>query len=266
MTTTNSCIKLTVTILILLTPILGLTRTNEVGAVCDATVFPAGPFYCTDISSSMVAADPGGAWTASCGSCIDFVTGEFDPGIAGVGTHTVIYSMGTPCNTSDSIEITVNSGNMVSITTSDTSLCLLQDSILLVTSPPGGTISGNGVSGSYFHPSVAGAGSHSIVYTLVHSLECSSTDSLQLTIDHCTGFAAYRDDKKLTIYPNPASKKVVISSSSQIGHIILYSSDGRIVHQEILEQKLAELDFGALSNGVYWLKSANSVLKVIIER
>ncbi|MFT7611849.1 MAG: hypothetical protein ACI9J3_000796 [Parvicellaceae bacterium] len=266
MITTNSPIKLILTILMLLTPILGLARTHDIGAVCDATVFPAGPFFCTDISSSMVAADPGGAWTASCGSCIDLITGEFDPGIAGVGIHTVIYSMGTPCNISDSIEITVNNGNLVSITTSDTSLCLLQDSILLVTSPPGGTINGNGVNGLYFHPSVAGTGSHSIIYSVLHSPGCSSSDSLQLIVNNCTGFAATRDDKNLIIYPNPASKMVVISSSSQIGQIILYSSDGRIVHQEILEQKSAELDLRALLNGVYWLKSANSVLKVIIER
>jgi len=74
----------------------------------DATITPAGPFLDVDPSYTMNAADGGGTWSASCGACINPVTGAFNPAVAGVGTHQICYDIGAnPCADSDCINVTV---------------------------------------------------------------------------------------------------------------------------------------------------------------
>ncbi|MBL4705741.1 MAG: hypothetical protein JKY54_14545 [Flavobacteriales bacterium] len=74
----------------------------------DATITPTGPMLTTDPATTMSAVTGGGTWTASCGVCIDPTTGSFDPAIAGPGTHTICYDVGTaPCIDSNCITVTV---------------------------------------------------------------------------------------------------------------------------------------------------------------
>lgn len=75
----------------------------------DATI--ATPPTLTDTSSvfTMSAATGGGSWTSSCNTCINPITGQFDPIIAGVGTHEVIYTIGnSPCQGSDTTMVVVD--------------------------------------------------------------------------------------------------------------------------------------------------------------
>ena len=52
------------------------------------------------------AVDGGGTWT---GSGINSVTGVFDPSVAGLGVHQIIYEVGAgPCGDSDTINVTVH--------------------------------------------------------------------------------------------------------------------------------------------------------------
>lgn len=60
----------------------------------DVTITSAGPFTTLDSPFTMQAASTGGTWSADCGSCINSVTGEFDPQIAGVGTFQICYTNG----------------------------------------------------------------------------------------------------------------------------------------------------------------------------
>lgn len=74
----------------------------------DATITP--PPILTDTSGilPMSAATGGGIWTASCDTCINPITGQFDPIIAGVGTHEVVYNVGnSPCQGTDTVQVVV---------------------------------------------------------------------------------------------------------------------------------------------------------------
>lgn len=79
-----------------------------------ADVDPAGPYLITDPSEVLTGSPDGGTWTADCVGCIDPVTGEFDPGAAGVGSWTVCYEVGVePCESEDCITILVTSGDCI---------------------------------------------------------------------------------------------------------------------------------------------------------
>jgi trimeric autotransporter adhesin len=72
-------------------------------------ITPAGPFCISSGSTQLVAADMGGTWSGPGVSS----TGMFNPGAAGLGTHTINYSVGVaPCNASSSTTITVNSATV----------------------------------------------------------------------------------------------------------------------------------------------------------
>lgn len=72
-------------------------------------ITPVGPFCVTSSSVQLIAADMGGTWSGPGVSS----TGLFNPATAGIGTHTINYSIGTaPCNASSSTTITVNSASV----------------------------------------------------------------------------------------------------------------------------------------------------------
>lgn len=61
-------------------------------------------------------------------------------------------------------------------------LCNLDDSVQLKGTPSKGVFSGNGVSSNYFHPKVAGVGTHNIVYAFTNLLNCTTTDTQQIVV------------------------------------------------------------------------------------
>lgn len=82
-------------------------------------ITPAGPFCTTSAPVQLIAADMGGTWTGPGVSS----TGLFNPATAGVGTHTINYSIGTaPCNAASSTTITVNSAS-ISVSSPNTTIC-----------------------------------------------------------------------------------------------------------------------------------------------
>lgn len=72
-------------------------------------ITPAGPFCVTSGSTQLIAADMGGTWSGPGVSA----SGMFNPATAGIGTHTINYSVGVaPCNAASSTTITVNSATV----------------------------------------------------------------------------------------------------------------------------------------------------------
>ena len=82
------------------------------------------------------------------------------PAMAGIGTHTINYSITNVngCSDSDQITITVIPVPDATITPVDT-LCINNPAILLVAKDSGGVWSG-AVSNNIFNPAVAGVGNH----------------------------------------------------------------------------------------------------------
>jgi trimeric autotransporter adhesin len=72
-------------------------------------ITPAGPFCISSGPVQLIAADMGGTWSGAGVSS----TGMFNPATAGLGPHTINYSVGVaPCNASSSTTITVNSATV----------------------------------------------------------------------------------------------------------------------------------------------------------
>jgi len=106
------------------------------------------------------------------------VSGEyFDPNTAGTGIHDVSYTYTNSVNCPSSVtkQARVFKGSTVSWKFNET-VCVNSDSIALKDgSPQGGSFAGKGIRGSYFIPSLAGAGTQKLIYSFQDSNGCSSS-------------------------------------------------------------------------------------------
>lgn len=70
--------------------------------------FSLSPTACANDAPVVATADePGGAWSATCGTCVGASNGQFSPASAGVGQHTVTYTIPGACGTTTSAIIAV---------------------------------------------------------------------------------------------------------------------------------------------------------------
>lgn len=81
------------------------TFTVTITTTSDASISGSGPFCQDDASTVFTAASGGGTWS---GTGINPTTGEFDPSLAGPGTHQIIYTISGSCGDADTITVTVN--------------------------------------------------------------------------------------------------------------------------------------------------------------
>lgn len=151
---------------------------------CDATVCPVGPYCTTDAPLTLSAITPGGTWSGA--GITNAATGAFSPSIAGQGIHTIIYTL--PCG-SDSIYVTVNC--CASQITPAGPFCVPDAPVTLTAASSGGTWSGTGITNAstgVFSPSVAGAGTHQIIYTA----SCGA-DTITISVGACVTLAACKE-------------------------------------------------------------------------
>ena len=101
----------------------------------------------------------------------------FYPTVAGVGTHTIVYTYtdNLGCVNSDSTTIVVNDLPIVVLPTFPT-VCVSGTPVNLNTGTPlGGTYSGPGVIAGMFDPNAAGIGIHGITYTYTDGNGCTNS-------------------------------------------------------------------------------------------
>ena len=105
------------------------------------------------------------------------------PSIVGHGQHPIQYKYTNSNNCVSLAEVSyeIYKPDSVSIF-AKTKLCDYDDPVVLKTYPSGGTISGKGVIGSVFSPSISGVGQHQITYSISGSKGCAAFDSLIITV------------------------------------------------------------------------------------
>nr|MDA3909743.1 gliding motility-associated C-terminal domain-containing protein [Bacteroidales bacterium] len=154
--------------------------TIHVDAMPDATITPAGPYCVSDAAVILTAADAGGTWSGT--GISNATTGEFDPSVAGAGSHVITYDITNGvCTDTDNITIDVDDMPDPSITP-QTDLCENEAAVTLVAVDAGGTWSGTGVSGNSFDPSIAGAGDFVVTYDITNGT-CSDSDNITIHVD-----------------------------------------------------------------------------------
>ncbi len=126
---------------------------------------------------SMVPASTRPVWSGI--GITDTKKGLFDPTVSGNGTFTIIYK--TPAGCSDTILITIYQYQKATITGLAAIQCFKDTNIALGLVPTGGTLTGNGIVGTSFNPSIAGMGTHWIKYTFGTGF-CYTADSLQIQV------------------------------------------------------------------------------------
>ena len=115
----------------------------------------------------------------------NYITGStFSPANAGVGAHQVSYAYtdAYSCSNADTQTIVVNAPPTVSFNLNNSDFCIDGISVNLSASPTGGSYSGSGISGSTFNPSIAGLGSHNLVYSYTDANLCSNSDTAVATV------------------------------------------------------------------------------------
>jgi hypothetical protein len=119
--------------------------------------------------------------------------------------------------------------------------------------PVGGSYSGPGIIGTSFHPGLAGIGTHPIVYSVLNSNSCYSTDTSFITVSNNAGITEQHE--LIQIFPNPTSTNIVIKVNSPFNYNLLSSEGKSISHGHIIKE--TTLDLSELSHGIYFIKLNN---------
>ena len=150
----------------------------EVFALPEPSILPAGPFCVAGLVETLQASPVGGTWSGT--GITNPVFGLFDPVTAGVGTHTVTYTITdlNNCSNDAMIDIVVN-GITAEVTTTPSSICAdAENGVNIVDlndllSPMGttgtwaDTDASGGLSGSVFTAAEANRGT---VYTFTYTI------------------------------------------------------------------------------------------------
>lgn len=153
-------------------------------APADATITPIGPFCINDAAVVLSAVSPGGVYTGT-----GVVGGMFDPGIAGVGTHTITNTISLGCGDVATLDVVVNPLPVVSFTTTVNSGCEDLSVPFINTGDVGVDCYwdfGDGLSSTFcgsVNHTYDNAGQYDISYTIIDANGCTSTSTMYDYID-----------------------------------------------------------------------------------
>ncbi len=157
----------------------------KINALPDASIIAAGP-YCVDagIQTLKPKTNPGGQFLG--GIYVDAL-GKFNPPMAGIGTHKVIYQFtdANKCFAKDSINIVVNALPDATIIFAGPFCTNNAPIIVKPRINPGGRFYGGNYIDSFglFDNAKAGAGKHNVVYKITDSYGCKNKDSISITVN-----------------------------------------------------------------------------------
>ena len=165
-------------------PSLGVSNAGQAFVQWEPAVRPAGPFCASSAVVTLQATAPGGTWAGP--GVTNAQTGEFNPAVAGAGTHRVAYSLSTAapaCTFRDTVTIIVNP--VLRITRVPLALsCRRDTTVQMRANLPGGTWSGVGIINAQlglFRTSIAGPGRHVLAYSLPGNA-CNPQDTVSVVV------------------------------------------------------------------------------------
>lgn len=145
-------------------------------------VSPAGP-YCVNGGVDTLAVNVPMSYGTWSGPGVNATTGVFNPAVAGVGTHQIIFAVSGTCGTgADTINIVVTPQPDATINPVPNQ-CSSGTPIALTAATSGGTWSGTGITNTttgIFNPATAGVGSHIITYSL--TTPCTNSDTVIINV------------------------------------------------------------------------------------
>jgi len=192
-------------------------------------------------------------------------TGESSESIivSNPGVYEVSVTDGNGCLNTDTVLVIEHSLPAVSLELKDT-FCIDEIGIQLSGGvPAGGNYSGSGVSGNVFEPSVAGAGTHNLIYTYTDANGCTNFVSEEVFVDaNCTtGTITSELDISINAFPNPSTGNLTVTIPKSISNCSLQIFDtfGRKIFKN--ENCPNSLEIRKLPKGILLLKLSNDNYK-----
>lgn len=183
------------------------------------------------------------------------------------GTYTDSLKTANGCDSISVLGLTVNALPSVNFSGLDSSYCLKDASSTLTGIPPGGIFSGTGISGNVFSPSVAGIGSHTILYSYSDSNACTNKASDETRVNLCTALDKVANDF-FQIYPNPGTGVFSFKTSKEEVVLIITDLTGKTVFTTLLSgndsQNGGTIDLRHLASGHYQVKAISGDNIVIL--
>jgi hypothetical protein len=172
------------------------------------------------------------------------------------GVYSVRVTNVSGCYSSDTINVTIHALPNVTYSEVQASVCIGEPSFTLTAaSPPGGSYGGTAVTGNTFNPSVAGAGTFSIVYTFTDSNTCTNSASSAIDVDLCSSIQNIDEVNAIRIYPNPISSTATLQTPRALtdGDLTIYDIYGKtVLCLTGLQGQSIELPVRHLLPGVYF--------------
>lgn len=181
--------------------------------------------------------------------------------ISMAGMYLVVATDSNGCiDSSNVVDVVVLPNPLVSFTGLAGSYVDNDPSVPLSGTPPGGTFSGPGVSGTSFDPATAGAGGpYAIVYTYTDSAGCTGSDTQFVTVTPFVGLAAGAE-ASLRIYPNPNTGAFFVEfevDGTQDVYFRVADLRGKWLYHELLPAQAGavrhRLQLPKVAAGVYFL-------------
>ncbi|NNE15104.1 MAG: PKD domain-containing protein [Saprospiraceae bacterium] len=149
-----------------------------------AIIDPFNNPYCQGSSpDTLTAMPPGGTWSGS--GITDDVLGIFDPSNLNPNDYTITYSIENGvCSSMIESTITVVASEQVIV--NDTFACITDPIVSINFSPSGGQFFGAGIvdnANGSFNPSIAGQGSHQIIYDYIDVNNCIVSSVFNIEVD-----------------------------------------------------------------------------------
>ena len=165
-----------------------------------------------------------------------------------VGTNTITQS------------IVVNQNPVVSITTndSDNTVCSNGELVQLIPTPASAFLSGTGVVGSTFDPSIAGVGVSTILANYTDANGCQGSGQVSITVDQC---ASIEDQlqAQILIVPNPNNAVFQIEGLPEGVQTEIRDINGKVIYSFRAKQEVEQVSISEIANGVYYLRIQNDL-------
>jgi PKD repeat protein len=178
------------------------------------------------------------------------------------GTYTVTLTVTNAAGTNTSTltnYITVNALPAVSITSSavNNTVCINDGTIQLTLSPANAVVTGVGVSGSSFDPTIAGLGVQTLTATFTDANGCIGTNTLVLSVEDCASIdnLIYNGVKVL---PNPNNGQFVVTGLEIGQELKVYDMNGKVVVAENIVSSTQMIQLNHVSNGIFYLQTVKN--------
>jgi hypothetical protein len=155
--------------------------------------------------------------------------------------------------------ITVNALPVVSITSSAVNnvVCINDGTIQLNVSPANTIVTGVGVSGTTFDPTIGGLGAQTLTATYTDANGCVGTSALTLSVEACASIdnLIYNGVKVL---PNPNNGQFVVTGLEIGEELNVYDMNGKVIVSQIIVSSTQMIELDDVSSGLFYLQTVKN--------